>query len=742
MSEIVGSTAGLPSAPAEPHALRSTTDGELTAAGVSPAAGRALAIRPAVAADLRHNAGWLTVWQAAHEGTRAVGWFARGVLALLALMLGAAGWLVVKIPKGIGILATLTLDLGKFIAVGFALFIVFQAVREPARVIDPIAVTSELTGRVRDGRQLTAVIVENLANYDYLVRQVWNDKESRALDKPPQILEVQLPGAQISLRQVVDAIRTSFGASDRRLTGQLMLAPRTTLSKCGDGTERRLLVLRISAEADGFVFEASEPVCFNQANAAAQAEARLLADASAAILRATNPCGAAAYYYSQKARDTQGRLIDPQLDTALRMIEVCVSQVSQSDSARANHLKGLILQARARAIVDRMPADEGGRAAQLIRLQALESFKVARDAFEASLWNRMVQMFWRSDFLPTLLVHRGDVLLDIGPDPDKIKSDGSDANYITQVVTTYESARDGDGRHMYAWLGLARALHAEMLRNPDLGLEQRADFLVASLCATISGLDRRPDAAALYHHKAVVLDDYVRLRWPNGNDDGAARVATAWSLGRLPPHTSRHCADGNAFLVRMTLDAVRQEAVQMHERAAAFEPRNPEYTLVWADILARRAAASGKLLDAVRAIDAYRQARDNAEARRESTFRAWDGEGLMQLVAERPGEARDVWRAALRVFRGQAEDRDNALGAGLYFRSRVALLVPDLNLAEALLINVRRLSPQLVEAERLLTCVRELQVQAAASTVVAGAASQLSPTERLRLQCLVGLPDG
>ena len=96
------------------------------------------------------------------------------------------------------------------------------------------------------------------------------------------------------------------------------------------------------------------------------------------------------------------------------------------------------------------------------------------------------------------------------------------------------------------------------------------------------------------------------------------------------------------------------------------------------------------------------------------------------------------------MFRGQPEDRDRARASSRYFLARIALLGPDLNRADALLTEARRLDQELSEAEKLLACVRELQAEAAATpTLVAGTAGAGQPTanDRLRRQCGVGVPD-
>src|SRR5262245_63935072 len=138
MTEIVGSAVGPSDAAEGPHAPDPINGGQPAADGAPATPGMALIVPQAGAAyDLRHNAGWLTSYPAAHEAVHAAGWLLAAAVATLRLVLRGGVWAAVRTPKAVGTVAGLVLDFGKLIAVVLAFWVVFQAIREPPRIIDP-----------------------------------------------------------------------------------------------------------------------------------------------------------------------------------------------------------------------------------------------------------------------------------------------------------------------------------------------------------------------------------------------------------------------------------------------------------------------------------------------------------------------------------------------------------------------------------------------------------------------------
>lgn len=727
MSELVGHSPGVPETPAGPQPLRSITDGEFTALGTPVAPGTALTVRAPPAPIPRHNAGWLVVHELGGRSTRAM---TAGVLLLLSGMRGlyrSARWLVATTGGAVKSIGDWVFGVAKIAIVGLAGFIVFQAIKEPALVIDPIVVTLELAAQGTDGKQLAARIIEDLTSYDYLVHQVWSDKESRALDKPAQLPELQVPGAQVSLRQIVDAIRTVV-SRERRLSGQLLLVTHGAEPICGDGSPARTMQLRLRSDYDTFAYQQARQFCAGP-GATQDAIAKLMEDASMAVLRATNPCGAAAYYYALWKNQTipSGQ----RFQVAHRMVDVCMARPGGDDKAFAHQLRGLLFKLQA----NNMPPSPGGDREvvdDLLR-DSLEQYDLAEVEFEGSLLNRTWAFLGFSNFLPTLQVHRGDALLDTQ------KPAEAEAEYKKASVTNHQQ--------VYAWLGQIKILQAELDGTPADRFDLRADLVLASLCAVASGLDKRPDAGDLYYQKALALAAYLRLQWP------ADRGPSGDGVMRLPrgEKAARYCKEGDDSRVVMTRAKAREDARKVLLMARDVDARNPRYALAWARMVGARAIeGNGRytLDDAMRAI---RRAREYADERHEDPFYALDGEAMLQIVAGDLEAARRIWEAAVSLYKARGEPRQNnmwredALASSAYFAARVDVLGDQFAAATAKLVEARRRNPKFDEAKSLLECVSGARLQAAPGTTLLAAAGDDRPPgqpELQRMQCRIGLPGG
>lgn len=471
-------------------------------------------------------------------------------------------------------------------------------------VVDKIVVHQDVAKRAFPGEALSQRIVDHVGGFGRALEDLRAEKEIRRLGSGFDVPEFEIPGLGVSLRALVGVVRRVFGFREHRLSGELFLADRPAATaiggpdQCPNGARAQHLRFRLRSDTRGEVYDGSVAVCPPEPGKeavfdAATVDGHLLRAALAAF-GSLNPCGAAAYHY----RNWQGRLpdgaaIDPDLRISDRLVAECLTGANRDQASYAHYLQGLIRQ------TSRRPRE------------ALESLRAAEELHRRGLADRLGDFASRlavragfdgfANYLPTILTHKGNVLLDQRPPlqiepaavvdpatgarrletPDEARTRHRRAS-VDDAIRAYTRALAGSRSIALAYSGLGNALR----EKARLTGERRWEL--AAICVYRAGaLQLRFDAPLRHHWGNALADEAARLE---ARPDGR-RPADDWEKAKGDPEVAAHCGDKDPFREIGSAFDARREAEDKHRKAVDLDPGNVRFLVGWGEALLRWADA-------------------------------------------------------------------------------------------------------------------------------------------------------
>ncbi|QQS14290.1 MAG: tetratricopeptide repeat protein [Rhodospirillales bacterium] len=590
------------------------------------------------------------------------------------------------------------------LAIGFGVWVIWEAVHSEPIFVEPVHVHKDLDGRLPPGDVMAQRLASHFGEFASAVAEMKAEREMR-FGGDRDIPKLEIPGVGLSLQSLVTMARRLLDRREHRVIGDVSLdtAPAAAAASATPAADacksRTTMLLRVRSDRHGEIVRERWEVC------AAREGGPLLVDpdrldarlkqAALASFERIDPCAAAAYYYKNWwTRDADGKPIDAGLNRASTMVARCIATRGDREAPYGYYLWALIRQAAGN------PDEAADHFASSENLQ------------------RRAAPFWRRwtgtvRYLPALYAHWGNVLMDIAGNAESVGDRARMEAALADARRRYSQALRADRRSALAYNGLGNALLK--LRATDAAIET---YIAGAKANRFDPLVRHSLANALLGRLAA--DDPAKV-------DDAGRVAL-------------------------------RNAEKNHRKAANLVPDNAYYAASWgasllllAKVEDARLARPGLEAAAIVTTSAAR-ARHLADA--ETAFQRalaaaggehWAAhEGLAEVaaLAGRPGGAPAVYEKALAVYQRSAERRPADPDAKVSVARALLALDRD---AEALATELAAAAadPAHVVARYIAACVARRQNRPDDARAAIAEVQRRTPgarAEGMLRRCLADLP--